>query len=114
MKLKSTLGPLPTGFVYQDYQTKAVLTASSFSELLKNVIRHRHLNGLTIHGNQEQMIHDQLCDKLGPEFCEGYGLGDVVHTLAQPIARAIDSVAGTNVQGCGACAQRRAKLNSTR
>jgi hypothetical protein len=113
MKLKSTLDPLPTGFVYQDYQTKAVITASSFSELLKRVIQHRHLNGLTIHGNQEQMIHDQLCDKLGPAFCEGYGLGDMVHTLAKPIAKAIDSFAGTNVSGCGACAQRRARLNST-
>lgn len=42
---------------------------------------------------------------------QGFGLGDLVATVAQPIAKAIDAVAGTNVAGCGGCAQRRAALN---
>lgn len=39
------------------------------------------------------------------------GLGDVVHKIAQPIARVIDRMAGTRIQTCGGCAQRRAALN---
>jgi len=112
MRLRDIQTVPPTGFVYQDYDTKAVVTAGSFQELLGRVNHHRHLNGLTLHGNQEQMLHDQLCDKLGKEYCENYGVGDAVHAIAQPIAIAIDRVAGTNIQGCGACAKRRAKLNS--
>ncbi len=39
------------------------------------------------------------------------GLGDLVHALAHPLARAIDAVAGTNLQNCPACARRRENLN---
>ena len=40
------------------------------------------------------------------------GLGDVVATIAQPIARAIDQVAGTRLQTCSACKHRQALLNA--
>jgi len=39
------------------------------------------------------------------------GIGDVVHKIAQPIAKSIDRVAGTNIQGCGGCKKRREALN---
>jgi hypothetical protein len=39
------------------------------------------------------------------------GLGDVVAAIAQPIAKAIDAVAHTNIQNCGGCKKRRAALN---
>ena len=39
------------------------------------------------------------------------GLGDVVAAVAQPVARTIDAVAGTNIAGCGGCAKRQALLN---
>lgn len=39
------------------------------------------------------------------------GLGDVVAAVAQPIASAVDAVAGTNLKGCGGCQQRRDALN---
>ena len=39
------------------------------------------------------------------------GLGDIVYKVANPIARAIDRVAGTKIQGCGGCAKRREALN---
>ena len=39
------------------------------------------------------------------------GLGDVVEKIAQPVAKLIDGVAGTNVQGCGACKKRKEYLN---
>ena len=39
------------------------------------------------------------------------GAGDVVKIVAQPIAKVIDAVAGTNLQTCGGCEQRRQSLN---
>jgi hypothetical protein len=39
------------------------------------------------------------------------GLGDLVEKVAQPIAKAIDRVFKTNVQGCGGCRRRKAALN---
>lgn len=39
------------------------------------------------------------------------GLGDVVAGVAQPIARAIDAVAGTDIEHCGGCQRRRELLN---
>jgi hypothetical protein len=39
------------------------------------------------------------------------GLGDIVHSVANPIARVIDAVAGTKIANCGSCAERRAALN---
>ena len=40
------------------------------------------------------------------------GLGDVVAAVAQPVARTLDAVAGTNIAGCGGCAKRQALLNA--
>ena len=66
---------------------------------------HRHLilkDGKWVSVSQEEFERYQ----------KGYrGLGDLVHAIAQPIAKAIDSVAGTNIQGCNACKQRREALN---
>jgi len=39
------------------------------------------------------------------------GLGDAVAVVAQPIARAIDRLAGTNIKHCAGCAKRRHTLN---
>jgi len=39
------------------------------------------------------------------------GLGDRVERIVQPLARAIDRVAGTNIQGCGGCKKRKEYLN---
>lgn len=38
-------------------------------------------------------------------------LGDAVATFAQPLARGIDSVLGTDLEGCVGCKARRDKLN---
>ena len=40
------------------------------------------------------------------------GVGDLVAQLAQPIARTIDRVVGTNLQNCNKCKQRQARLNA--
>lgn len=39
------------------------------------------------------------------------GLGDLVAAVAQPIAKAIDAMAGTDIKNCGGCAKRRDVLN---
>lgn len=53
-------------------------------------------------------------DPIEPEITEPetLGLGDRVERIAQPIARVIDRVAGTNIQGCGACQKRKEYLNN--
>lgn len=40
------------------------------------------------------------------------GLGDAVATVAQPVAKVIDAVFHTNVQGCGGCKKRQEALNN--
>lgn len=47
------------------------------------------------------------CEQESPDT----GLGDAVAFVAQPIARAIDRILGTNVEGCGGCKARKAALN---
>ena len=42
---------------------------------------------------------------------KSFVFGDVVAAVAQPIAWAIDKLAGTNVSGCSGCARRRNNLN---
>lgn len=39
-------------------------------------------------------------------------LGDAIATVATPIARGIDAVAGTNVSGCSGCKKMRDNLNA--
>jgi len=53
----------------------------------------------------------QSCAK-DPGFCESKGLGDLVHVLALPVAKALDSVFGSRLSTCKACSKRRAWLNS--
>ena len=112
MRLKDTGVVPPGGFFYEDPDTHFKITGADFEELVANVNRHRSMNGLPMNPDQTQMIHDQLCDRLGPGHCEGFGVGDAVHAIAEPIAKAIDRFAGTRIQGCGSCAKRRARLNS--
>ena len=40
------------------------------------------------------------------------GMGDIVAKVAQPIAKGLDKVLGTNIQGCGGCKKRQEKLNN--
>lgn len=39
------------------------------------------------------------------------GAGDVVAAVAKPVAKVIDTVAGTNLAQCGGCKQRQEALN---
>jgi len=111
--LQDTAVVPPSGFVYKDHDTSQVVSAGSFSELIKKTIQHRKINGLVTDAKIVDKIHAYLCDNNPSDFCaEGYrGLGDVVHAVAQPIAALIDGALGTNVRGCWSCAGRREALN---
>lgn len=39
-------------------------------------------------------------------------LGDRVAAIAKPVARAIDNIAGTDLENCGGCEQMRRDLNA--
>jgi hypothetical protein len=39
-------------------------------------------------------------------------IGNAFHSVAQPIAKAIDKTVGTSISTCSACARRREKLNN--
>ncbi len=39
------------------------------------------------------------------------GLGDVVAAVAHPFAKAIDAIAGTDLENCVGCERRRRRLN---
>jgi hypothetical protein len=103
----------PSGFVYQDEDTKQVISAGSFKELVEAVIAHRHHNGLHVDAKILDAIHAYLCKVNNNNQCAKgtRGLGDLVHAIAQPIAWAIDKTLGTNVQGCWSCSGRRQALN---
>ena len=40
------------------------------------------------------------------------GLGDIAAAVAQPIAKAIDAIAGTDLQNCGGCKDRQEAMNN--
>ena len=111
--LRDTTIVPPSGFVYQDEDTKQILSGGSFNELVGHVVNHRRHNGLEVDAKIIDQIHTYLCKVNGESRCaEGTrGLGDVVHALAQPIAWAIDKTLGTNVSGCWSCSGRRQALN---
>lgn len=50
-------------------------------------------------------------DKIINKTKKTEGLGDLVESVAKPIAKAIDGIAGTNIEGCGACQKRKKYLN---
>lgn len=62
--------------------------------------RHHKPNPLKLSDAQMQSLHSK------PQ-----GLGDRVEKIAQPIAKVIDRVAGTNIQECGSCKKRKEWLN---
>lgn len=62
-------------------------------------------------GKWVDVTADEYADHQAKQGHTPRGLGDVVHAVAQPIARVIDRVAGTKLAECGGCARRRAVLN---
>lgn len=56
------------------------------------------------------------CEKGGKIIFESasrprFRLGDAVHAVAHPVAKAVDKIAGTKLANCSACEARRQRLN---
>lgn len=59
------------------------------------------------------LIDDFMCSQGLASPCSERieGLGDLVHIALIPFVKALDKVAGTYMQGCKSCAERRKQLN---
>ena len=71
--------------------------------------------GKVVNGRLE--VPDEIAERIltgcqsGDRLSALRGLGDVVALITQPIARAIDAVAGTKLKTCAGCQSRQARLN---
>lgn len=99
------------GFQYHHDQTGAHFTANTLSHLHEKVSLFLKANTQFQLNNDE--FEDNVCKNTPNCVCtEGIrGLGDVVHMVVNPVAKVIDSIAGTNLEGCGGCRQRQEELN---
>jgi hypothetical protein len=99
------------GFVYTHTQTGASFQAITIPLLRDKVDAFVRANGFVL--NNEE-FEDNVCRNTPNCVCTEAirGLGDAIHVVLNPIAKVIDNVAGTNLQGCGGCAQRQASLNN--
>jgi len=82
------------------YQTGVILKLCKF--LLDKTCQLGYHNGVPHAGNC------RACIEAGENK---EGLGDQVEKIAKPIAKAIDKIAGTNIENCGGCKKRKEKLN---
>lgn len=62
--------------------------------------------------SEEAAKKQQLENELNSSKRTEIKLGDMVEKIAQPIAKAIDAIAGTDIQNCDACKKRKEKLNN--
>jgi hypothetical protein len=61
----------PNGFRYFQPETKVWVRASTLHSLEREVVKHRTANHLPIGSDLAGEIEQQLCEALGPEWCEG-------------------------------------------
>ncbi len=61
---------------------------------------------------QQKEQEEKLIKEKELQNKENLGLGDLVAKVAQPIAKGIDSIAGTDIQNCGGCKKRQEALNN--
>ena len=61
--------------------------------------------------NGQVVVPDDVAQRILDDCRRIHGAGDIVAIVAQPIARAIDAIAGTNIANCGGCAKRRQAMN---
>jgi 5-methylthioribose kinase len=82
------------------------------AELMKN---HCAWHKMLVAGklvNGSIVIDDETGQKIIDECARVRGLGDIIHTVADPIARVIDFAFGTDLKNCNSCAERRDHLNA--
>lgn len=79
-----------------------------------NQLKYRSKDGKVRYLGTHELVDGQEDPAIAAELraARKIRLGDRVERIAQPIAKAIDKVAGTNIQGCGACKKRKEWLNN--
>lgn len=109
-----SVGPPGGSFKLKHPQTGLEFSHPNISVVYFKYREHCRQNSLVVPDVAQMDI--MICQQ-HPEWCSEKdersirGLGDVVHTFAGPIAKAIDAVAGTKLASCGGCASRRVSLN---
>jgi len=98
------------GFTYVHEQTATRLQHPNLFHLHKLASDHCKANGFMLNNDE---FEENVCKNTVNIVCEEgiRGVGDLIHGLAQPIARLADLAFGTNVQGCGGCFKRQQQLN---
>ena len=112
MRLISNKEKPKYGWRYKVAETGHEHVADTYAQLVDSVVSEMNFRQLVVPSNIEDLIQNSICDQNGNEGCTEFGVGDFIRIFAQPIAKVIDKVAGTKLEGCSACAQRRAKMNS--
>lgn len=99
------------GFIYIHEQTGARFVANTLSQLHEKVGLFLKANTQFTLNNEE--FEENVCRNTPNCVCtEGLrGPGDAIHMVLNPIAKIIDNLAGTNLQGCGGCFERQQALN---
>lgn len=103
--------PGGSGFIYRHEQTGAEFRANTLEQLHGKVSLFLQANTQFTLNNEE--FEDNVCRNTPNCVCtEGIrGAGDAIHMVLNPIAKMIDHLAGTNLQGCGGCFERQQALN---
>lgn len=105
----------PDNVVGQGFQYCHHPTCTNFQGITLEILRNKvvafvQANGFVLNNDE---FEDNVCHSTPNCVCTeaARGLGDIVHQVLNPIAKVIDHAAGTNLQGCGGCAQRQQALN---
>lgn len=112
MRLVSIKNKPELGWRYTIPETGHQRVAVTYAELLDGVVGEMKFRQIPVPSNIEDIIQNSICDQNGNVGCTEFGVGDFIRIFAQPIAKVIDKVAGTNLESCSGCAKRRANLNS--
>jgi hypothetical protein len=98
------------GFVFVHVQTSARFQHPNLFHLHKSVSDHCKANGFALDNDE---FEENVCRNTPNIVCgEGTrGVGDMIHGIAQPLARLADSLTGSNLAGCGGCFKRQHELN---
>lgn len=100
-----------TGFVYIHEPTKSYFQSHTTGGLWRKVEEFATIHGFPLTIDE---FDDNICRNTPNIVCtEGLrGLGDAIHVVLNPIAKLIDSVAGTDLVNCGGCKGRQEALNN--
>lgn len=99
------------GFIYIHEPTHSFFQMHTLNGLWRKVQDFASANGIQITNDD---FDDNVCRNTPNIVCTDSlrGVGDALHVVLNPVAKLIDSVAGTNLQGCGGCRDRQQALNN--